>query len=106
MTWSEVLGVIIVVAMLLSGVVGVHSCEQRQKDAWMRKADADCHWRGYRTATVRCHGTGTPFDQDGGVRDRCVLVTAGYRMDGMTIAAGKWSLPRAACSVEWAGGVK
>lgn len=101
MTWGEALILWGLVAAIAAVVVGVHLGEQSAKAEWQRKSDADCHWRGYRTATVRCYGTGTPFDQDGGVRERCVMVTTGYRMDGMTVEAGKWSLPRAACSVEW-----
>lgn len=83
------------------GIYAFAAHEDAKRDEWERKAASDCRWRGYRTGTVRCHGTGTPFDQDGGVRDRCVMVTTGYRMDGMTIEAGKWSLPRSACTVEW-----
>lgn len=91
-----------VLVMILGGMAS-HECRRSNKrEEWQRKADADCHWRGYRTATVRCHGTGTPFDAAGGVRDRCVMVSTGYRMDGQTVEAGKWSLPRASCSVEWA----
>ena len=91
------------VAVALLCAMALDECRRSEKyDEWQRKADADCHWRGYRTATVRCHGTGTPFDAVDGVRDRCVKVSTGYRMDGMTVEAGKWSLPRASCSVEWA----
>lgn len=96
-------GVVLSLSAVLVGGIVSHECRREiHKDEWQRKADADCHWRGYRTATVRCHGTGTPFDAAGGVRDRCVKVSTGYRMDGQTVEAGKWSLPRASCSVEWA----
>jgi len=104
MSWAKALLVGGSIAAAVVAALGamVVLADRSGREYRERKIAEDCHWAGYRTATVRCHGTGTAFDAAGGVRDRCVMVTTGYRMDGMTIEAGKWSLPRAACSVEWA----